>query len=146
MSTYPYKTKQGKTLYRVHLQPVRRGPQFTKRGFRTKTEARNWETEKKAELLAGGNIGFRVSKLSEYLAQWYETKKREVGESQATRIKQHLAHIIPELGHRKLENITLKDVYEHRELKRKTLSARTVRAMEFCLKGALQDTVGTGYT
>ena len=34
MSIYPYETKQGKTLYRVHLQPVRRGPQFTKRGFR----------------------------------------------------------------------------------------------------------------
>ena len=99
MSINPYERKEGKTLYRVHLQSARRGPQFTKRGFRTKTEARNWETERKAELLAGGNISFRVSKLSEYLAQWYETKKREVGESQATRIKQHLAHIIPELGH-----------------------------------------------
>ena len=146
MSIYPYETKQGKTLYRVHLQPVRRGPQFTKRGFRTKTEARKWETEKKAELLTGGNVIFRVSKLGEYLDHWYETKKREVGESQANRIKQHLAHLIPELGHLKLVNISLKDVYEHRELKRKTLSARTVRAMEFCLKGALQDTVGNGYS
>lgn len=143
MSIDSYKTKQG-TRFIVHLRDGGRGSKrITKGGFKTKTEARRWETQAKADLLNGERIVIKSRKLKDYLEEWVEIKKRSVSISQYNRIKQHLAHIIPFLGHRKIDVLTELDVYRLRDAKQKDgLAKRTIRAMEFCLKGALDYTVG----
>ena len=153
MSLHLYKTKQG-LRYRVAIRTSgRNGSQLTKRGFTTKTEAKKWEVEQKANMLNGFRVVVKARKLGDYLEQWLETKRNEVGESQAIRIRQHLNHIIPVLGYLKIDAVTPKHVYDLRAKKKRSndnpdgeLAPRTVRAMEFCLKGALQDTVGNGST
>jgi integrase len=154
MSIHSYKTKQGKILYKVYLRDGgRSSKQLTKSGFKTKTEAKHWEDEQKVNMRNGYRAVIKANKLGEYLEQWIETKKNEVGESQANRIRQHLKHIIPDLGHLKIDAVTPKHVYDLRTKKKRSednpsglLAPRTVRAMEFCLKGALEDTVGNGPT
>ena len=106
MSIDSYETKQG-TKFIVHLRDGGRGSKrITKGGFKTKTEARRWETQAKADLQNGERIVIKSKKLKDYLEEWVEIKKRKVGVSQYKRINQHLAHIIPFLGHKKIDALT----------------------------------------
>jgi integrase len=144
MSIHEYKTKTQGVRYVVHLREGGRGSKrITKYGFRTKTEAKHWQTQAMADLQNGERIVIKSKKLKDYLEEWVEIKKRKVGVSQYKRINQHLAHIIPFLGHKKIDALTELDVYRLRDAKQKDgLAKRTIRAMEFCLKGALDYTVG----
>ena len=149
MSIHSYKTKQGKIIYQSRIRSGGRGsPWVSKSGFKTKTEAKHWEDEQKVNMRNGYRAVIKASRLGEYLEQWIETKMN-IGISQEIRIRQHLKHIIPDLGYLKIDAISPKHVYDLRNKKKRSednpngeLAPRTIRAMEFCLKGALQDTVG----
>ena len=147
MSIHAYKLKDGGKRFRVDFYPNgRTGPHITRRGFVTKTAAKEFEVKEKAKVLNGEIISTRKVTLENYLEDWFCNSAkivRQMSDYSHMRVRQHLNHIIPELGHIKLEDLRPSHMNSFREKKKKELAVRTIINMEACLKGALNDAVGS---
>lgn len=148
MSIHSYRNTKGEQLYRVTFRA--NGKQLTRRGIKTKSEAKNIEAEERIKYLSGNIQTDSKIMLGDYLSRWHSRELkgiRNVGAYHHQRIGQYLKHINKELGHIRLKNIKPSDAVILREKYQKNalLANQTIRLMESCLKGAIKDAVLLGY-
>ena len=137
-----YKNKQGQTLWRGDVFDGK-GRRHRQRGFKTKTEAKNWQSSIRARFIEKRKVVGKCPKLVDYLDEWMENKQYDdIGESQVIRIRQHMSHVIAHLGQLRLDEIKPLNVQKLRKALSNRLAPRTIRQMETHLKASLEATVG----
>ena len=148
MSIEPY-YKNGKLHYKA-VKYVGRNKRITKRGFTNKTSARAWEADTTSAINKGDTICSKSTTLGEYLELWYSKDlngaKRTVTPYTYQRYRQHINNIIGELGHIKLNKLSIYHVFDAREVFKKRLAPLSIKHMESVLKSALRDGIGHHFT
>ena len=141
MSIYSYKTPSGKISWVVDIL-IAGKPRHRKKGFLTKTEAKDYKAEFLAKLKKGEAIVSNKLNIATYLEQWLKDAKDERGFSDSTEKKYSLwlKVIIPEIGHVKIKDLTIGDVKAMRQrLLSKPYKPSYVSGLEVMLKCALSD-------
>lgn len=130
MPIYPY-TKGGKEHYYYAFEVKRDdGSRKTikKRGFKTKTEARNAERNARIEWDKGAYVDPSSILFGEFITEWLNKKNDLSPESRHTNEGHLRNHIIPSLGKIKLQKINVDHIEDFiLELQRKGLADGTVR-------------------
>lgn len=144
MSITQYSTKTAGVLWRFNVKI--NGRTITRRGFKTKKEARIAELELRNEALKGVNLSKQQITLADYLEIWMDhgnnknwTPKHE------QRIRQLMGPVKSELGHIKLTNLLELHVVQARKKLRQKWSEQTIKHCEVQLKAALRDAVRNKY-
>jgi integrase len=110
--------------------------------FRTKAEAIEYETRVHSEIAAGVHVPESQSvTLREAASFWLERARNEdLEESTIRQYQQHLAHhILPELAHRKLCDLTKPAIEAFRDTLLQDRSRPLTRAVLTSLKGILKE-------
>ena len=105
MSIHEYKKDSGEVCYRLMFRV--NGKSTTRRGFRTKTEAKKFENSILTHRDTGKAITSPKLTVEGYLNEWYRTVKnfRKVGENHHKRMETHVKNLIALLGHIKVTEL-----------------------------------------
>ena len=150
MSVYPYKLASGTKLWKVELNISGRWEngnrqRITKSGFKTKTEAKNWEVEKLADLNKGIAVASNNLTLGAYLENWHNKvapSQRSYSAYTHRKYGNYVKIINKEFGHIKVVSLTpfyLKKIRDKLLYKKKPYSPAYVNSLEVALKSALSD-------
>ena len=146
MSVYKEVKKNGNVTYLFWFRDTG-GKQIKRRGFRTKNDALIAEASERTRIVQTGVVVNRRSTLKMYLDDYYDNRirlLREMGDNQYNRVKAHHKNICEVLGHIRLCDIKIEDVEKLREVRKAAGNkTRTIKLLEWELKRALQDGVGT---
>ena len=137
MSIHEYKKNSGEVCYRVMFRV--NGKSTTRRGFRTKTEAKRYENSILTQRDSGKAITSPKLTVKEYLNEWYRTARNnnEVGENHYKRMGIHVNNLIELLGHIRVTELKPLDFVALRTEWRERWAERTIKAMEITLKAAM---------
>ena len=137
MSIHEYKKDSGEVCYRVMFRV--NGKSTTRRGFRTKTEAKRYENSILTQRDSGKAITSPKLTVEEHLKEWYPTVKnnRTVGENHYKRMGTHINNLIAHLGHLRVTELGKVSFDALRTEWRKRWAERTIKAMEITLKAAM---------
>ena len=144
MSITQYSTKSAGELWRFNVKI--KGRTITRRGFKTKKEARVAELELRNEANKGVNLSKQQMVLSDYLDIWMDHgNNRNWTPKHKQRISQLMEPVKKELGHIKLTNLLETHVVKARHKFRSFWSEQTIKHCEVQLKAALRDAVRNKY-
>ena len=129
MSITQYSTKTADMLWRFNVKI--KGRTITRRGFKTKKEARIAELELRNEANKGVNLSNQQIALSDYLDIWMDHgNNRNWTPKHKQRITQLMTPVKKELGHIKLPNLLETHVVQARHKFRSFWSEQTIKHCE----------------
>lgn len=144
MSITQYSTKTVCLLWRFNVKI--KGRTITRRGFKTKKEARFAELELRNEANKGVNLSKQQMVLGDYLDIWVDHgNNRNWTPKHKQRISQLMEPVKQELGDIKLTNLLETHVVKARHKFRSFWSEQTVKHCVVQLKAALRDAVRNKY-
>lgn len=140
--------KRGAGTWLVRV-PLGRGPTGIRRYHNhtirgTKRDAERYRTKTLRALDTGTFADETQATVAEFINEWLETSAKPRVRARTLADYRSLAerYLVPLLGHRKLAQLTPKDIQRtYNELKARGLSARTVRYAHSVLHGALEQAV-----
>lgn len=140
MSIQQYNTKTAGTLWRLDVRI--RGRTITRRGFKTKKEAKIAERAIRNEADKGVDVLGAKMALSEYLDFWLDIgNSKDWTSRHKLRVTNYMTQVKSLIGSVKLEDLREFHVIKMREVLRQKWAERTVKQAEIQLKSALQDAV-----
>ncbi|MAB37509.1 MAG: hypothetical protein CL525_00355 [Aequorivita sp.] len=140
MSVQQYSTKSAGVLWRLDVRTG--GRTITRRGFKSKKEAKKAERAIREEADKGIDLSGARMELSEYLDFWLDYgNSKDWTPRHKARISNYMNHVKKNIGSVRLENLREYHVIKMRDAFREHWAERTIKQAEIQLKAALQDAV-----
>ena len=140
MSVFPNKSPSGKVTWTAEIR-LADYPWHRKKGFRTKTEAKEYKANYIAKLNNNEAVVSNKLKLGDFLETWLKEAQSERNYSDSTHLKYFtlLKVVKPIIGHIKITHLKSSHILNMRNKLKATHKPSYINSIETMIKGALAD-------